>query len=103
MGLTNEGTIIKLIFEVLHTHSHKVSEMKKRYVVLAIVLVFIAFIVYEFLFGMLFPYSPVIVGFTKHELPHSVIYVQNGAGYSDFSAIDTLVPLVEQFHELRFT
>lgn len=57
---------------------------------------------YLFLWGKLFPFSLIIVGFSKHELSNTVIYVQNGAVFDDFQSIDTLIPAVESFHELRF-
>jgi len=66
-----------------------------------IITVFIVFF-YVLFFGKLFSFSPIIVGFEKHELAHSRIYVQNGAEFSDFEKIDTLIPIVEDFHELEF-
>lgn len=57
---------------------------------------------YEFLFGRLFTFSPVIIGFTKHELTNTIIYVQNGADYTDFQRLNTLTPSIEKFHELKF-
>jgi hypothetical protein len=62
----------------------------------------IGFIIYSFLFGKLFPYSPVIVGFTKNELSNTVIYIQKGAEYRDLKTINDLIPFVEKFHELKF-
>jgi len=65
-------------------------------------ILFIGIVGYEFLFGKLFPFTPIIIGFTKHELTHTVIYVQNKNKYNDFVKIDTLIPKVESFHELQF-
>jgi hypothetical protein len=59
-------------------------------------------LVYLSQWGRLFPYSPVALGFTKHELPHMVVLVENGAEFSDFTCLDTLIPVVEGFHEMRF-
>jgi len=59
-------------------------------------------IVYLFLWGKLFPFSPVIIGFAKHELSHTVIYVQHGASFDAFDRIDACVEPVERFHELTF-
>ena len=67
-----------------------------------IALISFCVIVYLFLWGKLFPFSPVIIGFSKHELSNTVVYVQKGAEYSDFSRIDKLTPDVETFHELKF-
>ncbi len=70
--------------------------------VLGIILILMGILTYELLFGKLFPFSPVIIGFTKHELTNTIIYVQNGADYTDFQRIDTLTSSVEKFHELQF-
>jgi len=58
---------------------------------------------YFFLFNRLFTYSPVIIGFTRYENKNTIIYVQKGTYYKDFTRIDTLVPSVENFHDLKFT
>ncbi|MCX6137932.1 MAG: hypothetical protein NTV54_10605 [Ignavibacteriales bacterium] len=78
--------------------------MKKRnaFAVILATAVGVGSLAYLFLWGTLFPYSPVVLGFARHELSYVVIYVQDGAGYSDFTRIDTLVPVVEEFHDLRF-
>lgn len=54
------------------------------------------------LFGKLFPYSPVIVGFSRHELASTVVYIQRGADTPDLSRIDGLIPDVENFHKWKF-
>ena len=59
-------------------------------------------IIYLFLWGKLFPFSPVAIGFVKHELPHTIICVEKGAEFNDFSRIDVLISDVENFHELHF-
>ncbi|MDR3609397.1 MAG: hypothetical protein P4L27_02410 [Ignavibacteriaceae bacterium] len=78
--------------------------MKKKikYSILVVIILLIGILFYELLWGKLFPYSPVIIGFSKHEMSNTIIYVQNGADYTDFTKIDTLTPPVEQFHQLRF-
>ncbi|HRW21995.1 MAG TPA: hypothetical protein P5509_08480 [Bacteroidales bacterium] len=75
---------------------------KRKRIVTGISIVIIGFIAYIFLFGKLFPYSPIIIGFQKHETNHTIIYIQKGADFTDFSSIDTLIPTVEGFHELEF-
>jgi hypothetical protein len=59
-------------------------------------------IVYSFLFGKLFPYSPIIIGFNKNELTNTVVYIQKGAEHPDLNKIDSLIPNVENFHEWKF-
>jgi hypothetical protein len=55
-----------------------------------------------FLWGKLLPYSPIVMGFSKHELSNTVIYVQNGTQFDEYGRIDAFIPLVEAFHQLRF-
>lgn len=61
------------------------------------------FIIYSFLFGKLFPYSPVIIGFSANETSNAVIYIQKGAKFTDFDEIDPQFPLVEKFFEMAFS
>lgn len=75
---------------------------KKRLFVFLIVYLLIGLLIYSFLFGKLFPYSPIILGFEKHEFPHSIIYTQKGAKYTNYTKIDSIIPRVEQFHNLQF-
>jgi len=75
--------------------------MKK--ILIGIIILVFGLLGYLFLFGKLFTFSPIIIGFTKHELTNTIIYVQNGSNYNDFARIDTLIPAIEKFHELKFT
>ncbi|HPG42005.1 MAG TPA: hypothetical protein PLP19_21845 [bacterium] len=75
--------------------------MKKRLVLLPLVLLF-SFLIYSLLFGKLFPYSPVITGFTRHELGHVVVYIEKGAAYPNLQEIDSYINKVETFHSLSF-
>lgn len=59
-------------------------------------------IVYSFLFGKLFPYSPIIIGFSKNEYENTIVYIQRGTEYAGLKAMDSLIPKVEDFHELKF-
>lgn len=77
------------------------KKLIKRIIFIIIVIILIL-ISYSFLYGKLFPYSPLITGFTKYEQPNTVFYVQNGTEFSDFKKIDTLIPAVENFHQLKF-
>jgi len=74
--------------------------MKK--ILIGIIIVVFGFVCYLFLFSKLFTYSPIIVGFTKHERTNTIIYVQKDADYIDFTRIDTLIPAIEKFHDLKF-
>lgn len=75
---------------------------KIRILVIGLLLTMLSVLTYELLWGKLFSFSPVILGFSPYELPHSRIYVQNGGDVSGLTAIDSLVPAVEDFHELKF-
>jgi len=78
--------------------------MKKRikHFALALFLIFFIVIIYTLLWGKLFPYSPIIIGFDKYELNNTIIYVQQGANFNEFTRLDTLTKSVESFHELKF-
>lgn len=78
--------------------------MKKFFGFLIIfVIATLLFITYQFLWGKLFPFSPIFPDFSRHELTNTVIYVQNGVMFGDYANIDALIPGVESFHELKFT
>ncbi len=57
---------------------------------------------YQFLWGKLFPYSPVKLGFEKFEFSNIVVYVQDGSETYDYKSLDSLIPSVENFHKLNF-
>lgn len=75
---------------------------KTKIFAIAVAIALFGFVVYSFLFGKLFPYSPLVIGFDRHELAHTVVFVQHGAQFSDFEQIDSLLPAVEEFHQLKF-
>ncbi len=68
-------------------------------------IIIIGFVIYSFLYGKLFPYSPIIIGFSRYELTNTVIYIQKGTDYidiTDIKSVDALIPVVEDFHGLKF-
>jgi len=75
---------------------------RKKRITLIGALVLIGLMIYLFLFGKLFPYSPIIIGFDKHEMTNTIIYSQNGLSFADYEKIDTLIPSIEKFHELEY-
>lgn len=77
------------------------KQLIKR-IIFIILLIILILLSYSFLYGKLFPYSPLKIGFSKYEMQNSIIYVQNETGFSDFERLDTLIPAVENFHELKF-
>lgn len=82
------------------------SKFTKKRIVLtlavAAVIAAVGSLTYLFLWGKLFPYSPVMIGFSKHELSNTIVYVQYGAKYDDYTVINSYPPAVEKSHELRF-
>lgn len=76
--------------------------VKMKKIIIGIIIVVFGFVCYLFLFSKLFTYSPIIVGFAKHERTNTIIYVQKGTDYNDFTRLDTLIPAIEKFHDLKF-
>jgi hypothetical protein len=74
---------------------------KTRLIILGIV-VLAGLITHVFIFGKLFPYSPVILGFDRRELSRSVIYTQSGGSFDDLENMNGLIPSIEAFHDLKF-
>jgi len=75
---------------------------RKKEITIIVIFVSIGLMIYFFLFGKLFPYSPIIIGFDKHELTNTIIYSQKGVSFDDYEKIDTLIPSVEKFHDLEY-
>lgn len=76
-------------------------KQKKGLLIIGLILLTGA-LVYQLLFGKLFPYSPVIIGFEKHEFANTYIYTQKGVRFDEFESIDSLIPPIEKFHELKY-
>ena len=64
--------------------------------------VFIGALAYLAIWGKGLPYSPIIIGFDRHELDHLVIYMEKGGPAGAYDWADGLVRGVEDFHELQF-
>ncbi|MDD5528989.1 MAG: hypothetical protein PHX21_03050 [bacterium] len=78
--------------------------MKKKSItlIIGITIILLSFLTYIFILGKLFPYSPIIIGFTKYESPNTIIYIQKGNTSANYNWVDSLIPSVEKFHELKF-
>ena len=74
----------------------------KKKLMVGAVLLLIAVIIYSFLWGRLFPFSPIIIGFEQKEFNKAIIYYRKGTGISKLSIIDSLINKVEEFHQLKF-
>lgn len=73
----------------------------KRKILLTAVLIIFGILVYQLLYGRLFPLSPFVTGFNKQEYQRAIIYYQS-ADISRFGSIDSLVQAMEQSHQLTF-
>ncbi len=78
------------------------DKKKTQIFIIGFIIIFLIFFFQQLLWGKLFPYSPVKIGFTKHDLTNVVVYTENGSTSYDYKAIDTLISAVEIFHGLRF-
>ena len=77
------------------------SFIKKVFV--AFLLIVLAVLIYGFLFGPLFPYSPVKFGFSKLELKRgTVFYPKKTQLAEDYFELDNLISQTEAFHKLDF-
>lgn len=81
-----------------------IMKNKLKYLFIASMII-LGFAIYSTLFGKLFPYSPIIIGFSKNELSNTTIYIEEKTNYtsiSDLKTIDSFIPFVENFHNLHF-
>ncbi len=78
------------------------NNIKTKLSIIGLLLAILIILPYEFLWGKLFPYSPVKLGFTKYEFSNVVIYAQKGSENYNYKSIDSLIPAVEKFHKLHF-
>jgi hypothetical protein len=65
-------------------------------------LILIALTGYHLLWGRLFPFSPIIIGFEQEELNSGTVYYGKGIDISKYKTIDSLIDKVEKFHRLQF-
>ena len=79
-----------------------VKKKKVKLFFITILLLFLIIFPYQLLWGKLFPYSPIKIGFSRHELPHIIVYNQNGAQKYNYKIIDSLITGVETFHNMSF-
>ena len=75
--------------------------MKK--VLVVFLLAVLVVLVYGFLFGPLFPYSPVKFGFSKLKFKRGTVFYPKETHLSqDYFELDNLIAETEAFHKLRF-
>ncbi len=76
---------------------------KFRYAVGVVIVVVLITGTQSLLWGKLFPYSPIILGFSMKTYPNIVIYREDGLEDRDFAWLDRSIPSIEMFHDLKFT
>jgi len=74
----------------------------KQVISIAIILVLLVLSIYLFLFGPLFPFSPLIIGFKEKEYNKARIYYQQGDSTDEFCIVDSMIHDIENFHHLTF-
>lgn len=75
---------------------------KSKFIFGVLFVLLVLLLPYQLLWGKLFPYSPVKLGFEKFEFSNIVVYVQDGSATYNYKSLDTLIPSVEKFHNLKF-
>lgn len=91
------GKDINLLFNI------SISQIAmKRKIIIAISIVLSGIIFYLFLYGRLFPFSPIIIGFEKYEFEKATVYFHDNEDILDFKVIDSLICKTEQFHQITF-
>ena len=74
----------------------------KRKIGSFILIVLLVFPGYSFLFGRLFPFSPIIIGYKRKEFNKAIIYYHKTDNINEFFSIDSIIDGVERFHRLTF-
>jgi len=77
------------------------NKHKKKFIAGAVLLL-IAAIIYSFLWGRSFPFSPIIISFEQKELNKAIIYYHKGTNITKFNIVDELVTEVENSHQLKY-
>jgi hypothetical protein len=78
--------------------------LKKRLLFTTVLLLTVV-IIYSSLWGRLFPFSPIVLGFEKREFNKTLIYHRPGTDISKIikiDSIDSIINGVENFHQLKF-
>jgi hypothetical protein len=81
------------------------NEIRKRirYSIVILATALLTVFCQQVLWGKLFAYAPVKMGFTKHVLRSVVIYAQDGCDTDVCQTIDARIHDIEEFHGRKFT
>jgi len=74
----------------------------KKYIRNGMLTAFFLLLVYLFLFGRLFPFSPIIIGFEKKEFDKAIIYYHQTDNLNEFLSFNDVIEGVERFHRMKF-
>jgi hypothetical protein len=67
-----------------------------------ILLLLVGFLAYQFIYGRLIMFSPIVVGFEKQKAENSIVYYHENNTRVDNKTLDSLILKTEQFHKLEF-
>jgi hypothetical protein len=84
------------------TTSGAIAKKKKWAIVLLCLAVLALFAAYELLLGRLFPFSPVVLEFSRQEYVRAVVYHHQQPESSQLSYLDDLVVVEEKYHGMPF-
>jgi hypothetical protein len=77
----------------------KITKRKAFWVIL---LLLVGMLAYQFIFGRLIMFSPIVVGFEKQKAKKSIVYHHQSESSIDHKTLDSLILKTEQFHKLQF-
>jgi len=76
---------------------------KKKWAIAALAVAAVALLaIYEVLLGRLFPFSPLVVGFSRQEYGNYVVYHHGQPESSQLSYLSEVVAVEEKYHGMRF-
>ncbi|NLZ06574.1 MAG: hypothetical protein GXY19_15525 [Phycisphaerae bacterium] len=102
--IESDGTTSKTDRRLCWVHMTASYGMRKRrWVVAAVAVAALAlFGVYELLFGRLFPFSPVVAGFSRQEYESFIVYHHGQPESSQLSYLSDVVAIEEDYHGMPF-
>ena len=77
-------------------------KMFRRYLLFTIIVFLGGLLIYEFLWGRLFPISPMILGFDHWKSARAVVYFHKNETTTELEDIDKIISTVENYHRLKF-
>jgi hypothetical protein len=89
--------------EIVENPVKMTSRSKKKWIVAALsVAALLLLAVYELFFGRLFPFSPVVIGFSREERDNCVVYHHGQPELPQLSYLSDVVTMEEKYHGMSF-